>query len=149
MARAYFADHLGEMEVSGSFGSGPLSVIPFCHRISITHGATSTAPSTREVAYERQKIDNAATVSRGTLRPVIYLGRKYEASVTSYTPPVGCRSASCNKQHLYRVVTLTGLRALRDLRAPRWPGMILGFLRHASEVQRQPSLRHGCYPESR
>ena len=31
MARAYFADHLGEMEVSGSFGSGPLSVIPFCH----------------------------------------------------------------------------------------------------------------------
>ena len=118
------------LEVSGSFGSGPLSVIPFCHRISITHGATSTAPSTREVAYERQKIDNAATVSRGTLRPVIYLGRKYEASVTSYTPPVGCRSASCNKQHLYRVVTLTGLRALRDLRAPRWPGMILGFLRH-------------------
>ena len=84
------------LEVSGSFGSGPLSVIPFCHRISITHGATSTAPSTREVAYERQKIDNAATVSRGTLRPVIYLGRKYEASVTSYTPPVGCRSASCN-----------------------------------------------------
>ena len=80
MARAYFADHLGEMEVSGSFGSGPLSVIPFCHRISITHGATSTAPSTREVAYERQKIDNAATVSRGTLRPVIYLGRKYVAS---------------------------------------------------------------------
>ena len=47
------------LEVSGSFGSGPLSVIPFCHRISITHGATSTAPSTREVAYERQKIDKS------------------------------------------------------------------------------------------
>ena len=46
------------LEVSGSFGSGPLSVIPFCHRIPITHGATSTTPSTREVAYERQEIDN-------------------------------------------------------------------------------------------
>ena len=57
VARAYFADNLGEMEVSGSFGSGPLSVIPFCHRIPITHGATSTTPSTREVAYERQEID--------------------------------------------------------------------------------------------
>ena len=51
------------LEVSGSFGSGPLSVIPFCHRISITHGATSTIPSTREVAYERQKIDNDALVA--------------------------------------------------------------------------------------
>ena len=51
------------LEVSGSFGSGPLSVIPFCHRIPITHGATSTTPSTREVAYERQEIDNATAPS--------------------------------------------------------------------------------------
>eukprot|EP00964_Phaeocystis_antarctica_P152981 scaffold121045_cov54-Phaeocystis_antarctica.AAC.4 len=70
-----------------SFGSGLSSVIPFCHRIPITHGATSTTPSTREVAHERQEIDNAASVSRGTQRPVIYLGRECAASVTSYPPP--------------------------------------------------------------
>eukprot|EP00964_Phaeocystis_antarctica_P002981 scaffold1580_cov58-Phaeocystis_antarctica.AAC.7 len=52
------------MEVSGSFGSGPLSVIPFCHRIPTTHGATSTTPSTREVAYERQEIDNETPQQR-------------------------------------------------------------------------------------
>ena len=110
------------LEVSGSFGSGPLSVIPFCHRIPITHGATSTTPSTREVAYERQEIDNAATVSRGTLRPVIYLGREWLASVTSYPPMCGQTWHPATSIQ-YRVVTETVLRALRDLRAPWWPGM--------------------------
>ena len=65
-----------------------------------------TTPSTREVAYERQEIDNAATVSRGTLRPVIYLGRECAASVTSYPPPVWTDVASCNIIQ-YRVVTET------------------------------------------
>ena len=57
------------LEVSGSFGSGPLSVIPFCHRIPITHGATSTTPSTREVAHERQEIDNTRELSRSVADP--------------------------------------------------------------------------------
>ena len=39
----------------------------FCHRIPITHGATSTTPSIREVAYERQEIDNIHT-SVGCMR---------------------------------------------------------------------------------
>ena len=55
------------LEVSGSFGSGLSSVIPFCHRIPITHGATSTTPSTREVAYERQEIDNAVNTVKASL----------------------------------------------------------------------------------
>eukprot|EP00964_Phaeocystis_antarctica_P119920 scaffold83681_cov53-Phaeocystis_antarctica.AAC.1 len=38
----------------------------------------------------------AATVSRGTLQPVIYLGRECAASVTSYPPPVWIDVASCN-----------------------------------------------------
>ena len=38
----------------------------------------------------------AATVSRGTLRPVIYLGRECAASVTSCPPPVWTDVASCN-----------------------------------------------------
>ena len=70
----------------------------------------------------------AATVSRGTLRPVIYLGRECAASVTSYPPPVVGRRGIL--QHLYRVVTDTGLRALRDLRAPLARYAFLGFLRH-------------------
>ena len=36
-----------------------------------------------------------------------------------------CWLQICFLQQLYRVVTLTGLRALRDLRARRWPCMIL------------------------
>ena len=52
------------LEVSGSFGSGTLSVVPFCHRIPITHAATSTTPSTREVAYERQEIDHVCSEAR-------------------------------------------------------------------------------------
>ena len=108
------------LEVSGSFGSGPLSVIPFCHRIPITHGATSTTPSTREVAYERQEIDNAATVSRGTLRPVIYLGRECVASVTSYPPPLWADVASCN---IYTALLPTPACVPFVTFAHPWPGM--------------------------
>ena len=66
-------------------------------------------------------------MSRGTLQPVIYLGRECVASVTSYPPPVVGRRGIL--QHLYRVVTDTGLPALRDLRAPLARYAFLGFLR--------------------
>ena len=45
----------------------------------------------------------AATVSRGTLRPVIYLGRECAASVTSYPPCVDRRGIL---QHLYSTALL-------------------------------------------
>ena len=69
------------LEVSGSFGSGLSSVIPFCHRIPITHGATSTTPSTREVAHERQEIDNA-----GWLQVFRELSRTSEQAVSKSNP---------------------------------------------------------------
>ena len=49
-------------------------VIPFCHRIPITHGATTrevatrTTPSTREVAYQRQKKDDTTNMLDDAIR---------------------------------------------------------------------------------
>eukprot|EP00964_Phaeocystis_antarctica_P046034 scaffold26539_cov62-Phaeocystis_antarctica.AAC.3 len=59
----------------------------------------------------------AATVSRGTLRLLFFLGGSARPP-SLLTPPVWTDVASCNICRVqYRVVT-TVLRALRDLRAP-------------------------------
>ena len=90
----------------------------------------------------------AASVSRGTQRPVIYLGRECAASVTSYPPLCTDVHPATSLPHCYRDRTP---RALRDLRAPSGGQVcLLGFLRHASELERQPNLSAGMlYRESR
>ena len=54
-------------------------------------------------------------------------GSAWPPSLLTLPPVVGRRGIL---QHLYRVVTDTGLRALRDLRAPLARYAFLGFLRH-------------------